>query len=147
MIVCSPINYTAEKLLGRSPSINTAKVKRKPYTKKWTDLFTFLPKNALEAFSLLYISDTIFPYWPYILFIERLVPVVWSNLAFKGHFLFTSETTGKLNVLEPFTMPTRYESKFNNVLIMRDIAKYFKGNEVFNIRFLFQVKNYRKLQN
>jgi hypothetical protein len=46
-------------------------------------------------------------------------------------------------VLEPFTMPTRYESKFNNVLIMRDIAKYFKGNEVFNIRFLFQVKNYR----
>jgi hypothetical protein len=60
MIVCSPINYTAEKLLGRSPSINTAKVKRKPYTKKWTDLFTFLPKNALEAFSLLYNSDTIF---------------------------------------------------------------------------------------
>ena len=60
MIVCSPINYTAQKLLGRSPSINTAKVKRKPYTKKWTYLFTFLPKNALEAFSLLYNSDTIF---------------------------------------------------------------------------------------
>jgi hypothetical protein len=38
------------------------------------------------------------------------------------------------------------ESQFNNVLIMRDIAKYFKGNEVFNIRFLFQVKNYRKFQ-
>jgi hypothetical protein len=56
------------------------------------------------------------------------------------------ETTGNLIVLEPFTMPTRYESKFNNVLIMRDIAKYFKGNEVFNIRFLFQVKNYRKFQ-
>ena len=30
---------------------------------------------------------------------------------------------------------------------MRDIAKYFKGNEVFNIRFLFQAKNYRKFQN
>jgi hypothetical protein len=139
MIVCSPINYTAEKLLGRSPSINTAKVKQKPYTKKWTDLFTFLQKNALEAFSLLYISDTIFSI--------LTLPVVWSNLALKGHFLFTSETTGNLIVLEPFTMPTRYESKLNNVLIMRDIAKYFKGNEVFNIRFLFQVKNYRKFQN
>jgi hypothetical protein len=44
-------------------------------------------------------------------------------------FLFASETTGNLIVLEPFTMPTRYESIFNNVLIMRDIAKYFKGNE------------------
>ena len=33
-------------------------------------------ENALEAFSLLYNSDTIFPYWHYILFIERLVPVV-----------------------------------------------------------------------
>ena len=60
MIVCSPINYTEEKLLGRSPSINTAKVKRKPYTKKWTNMFTFLPKNALEAFSLLHNSDTNF---------------------------------------------------------------------------------------
>ena len=29
MIVCSPINDAAEKLLGRSPSITTAKVKRK----------------------------------------------------------------------------------------------------------------------
>jgi hypothetical protein len=28
------INDAAEKLLGRSPAINTAKVKRKPYTKK-----------------------------------------------------------------------------------------------------------------
>jgi hypothetical protein len=53
MIVCSPINDAAEKLLGRSPSINTAKVKRKPYIKKLIDLFTFVPKNALEAFSLL----------------------------------------------------------------------------------------------
>jgi hypothetical protein len=51
MIVCSTINDAAEKLLVRSPSINTAKVKRKPYTKKITDLFTFMPKNALEAFS------------------------------------------------------------------------------------------------
>jgi hypothetical protein len=71
-----------------APSINIAKVKRKPYTKKWTNMFTFLSKNALEAFSLLYNSDTIFPYWPYILFIERLVPVVWSNLAFNGHFIW-----------------------------------------------------------
>jgi hypothetical protein len=52
----------------------------------------------------------------------------------KCHFPFTSETTGNLIVLEPFTMPTRYESKFNNVLIMRDIAKYFKGNAVLNSR-------------
>ena len=57
-------------------------------------------------------------------------------------FLFASETTGNLIDLEPFTMPTRYESKCNNVLIMRDTAKYFKGNEVFNIRFLFQGMNY-----
>jgi hypothetical protein len=26
---------------------------------------------------------------------------------------------------------------------MRDIVKYFKGNAVLNIRFLFQVKKYR----
>jgi hypothetical protein len=43
MIVCSPINDAEEKLLGRSPSVNTAKVKRKPYTKK--PYFCDVPRN------------------------------------------------------------------------------------------------------
>jgi hypothetical protein len=74
MIVCSPKNDAAEKVLGRSPSINTAKVKRKRTWKNKPICLHLCRKMHWKPFSLLWQWHYFFPYWPYISFIERRVP-------------------------------------------------------------------------
>jgi hypothetical protein len=59
MIVCSPINDAAEKLLGRSPSINTAKVKGKTIHKK-INRFVYICAEKCIGSLLFIITVTLF---------------------------------------------------------------------------------------
>ena len=116
MIICSTINDAAEKLLGRSPSINTAKVKRKPYTKKINRFVYICAKKCIGSL-LFIITVTLFfsPHWPYILFIERRVPVVYYNPSkFSMDNAWTSKPTCAYMTMEILTSNKHRTSQWKN---------------------------------
>ena len=110
MIVCSPINDAAEKLLGRSPSINTAKVirKNKPICLHLCGKMHWKP--SLYYIVILFFFSTLtlhFIHWTYICLDNGWIPSALFN---------------RTNIIH---MPTTVSRSLNIICIMFKIIAFF----------------------